>query len=308
MPSSAKLDLNSVLGHYASDRRMDILRQVDALGSISGAAREVGVSYKAAWQAIETLGNLAGQPVVLASTGGSGGGGASLTEAGRQVLRAYDLLTQARIRVIEQLHPHDGEFQGQGVDGHDATHALTLPLLGLRTSMRNQLPCTVVAISEQGPMVCVSLVLSDRQIVRSHITSESVQLLGLAPGQTVIAMCKAAAVRIFARDPGVDDASAEDMSARERVTAGLNARADADAQWACVSLPEPDANPSSTVKSNVLSAHAVRVSSDRGSCEVTVQMGRDVRLVGFCALDALVPEQPVTVCVDPAAIVLVLPN
>ena len=48
-----------------ADKRIDILRQIGQGGSISQAARAVGVSYKAAWQAIDTLTNLAGVPLVL---------------------------------------------------------------------------------------------------------------------------------------------------------------------------------------------------------------------------------------------------
>ncbi len=52
------------LGHDATDKRIDILRRLDAAGSISEAARGAGVSYKAAWQAVETLSNLAAAVLV----------------------------------------------------------------------------------------------------------------------------------------------------------------------------------------------------------------------------------------------------
>jgi molybdate transport system regulatory protein len=54
-----------LLGHDLSDRRIGILRQIGALGSISRSAA-VGVSYKAAWQAVDTLTNLAGVALVSA--------------------------------------------------------------------------------------------------------------------------------------------------------------------------------------------------------------------------------------------------
>ena len=57
------------------DKRLDILRRVADVGSISEAARGAGVSYKAAWQAIETLSNLAGGPLVEKVVGGRSGGG-----------------------------------------------------------------------------------------------------------------------------------------------------------------------------------------------------------------------------------------
>ncbi len=69
MPSSSH-SLAGALGHDLSDRRIGILRQIGALGSISRAARAVGVSYKAAWQAVDTLTNLAGVALVERVVGG----------------------------------------------------------------------------------------------------------------------------------------------------------------------------------------------------------------------------------------------
>ena len=74
MPVS--LSLTDALGHALADKRIDILRQIGTYGSISQAARAVGVSYKAAWQAVDTLTNLAGTPLVARAVGGAGGGGA----------------------------------------------------------------------------------------------------------------------------------------------------------------------------------------------------------------------------------------
>ena len=70
------LPLADVLGYEASDKRIDILRRIGQAGSISEAARGAGVSYKAAWQAVATLTNLAGVPLVDKAVGGAGGGGA----------------------------------------------------------------------------------------------------------------------------------------------------------------------------------------------------------------------------------------
>ncbi|MCW8182080.1 winged helix-turn-helix domain-containing protein, partial [Verminephrobacter eiseniae] len=60
----ATLSLSGALGHAHADKRIDILRHIGVCGSISQAARAVGVSYKAAWQALDTLTNLAGAPLV----------------------------------------------------------------------------------------------------------------------------------------------------------------------------------------------------------------------------------------------------
>ncbi|WP_430749762.1 winged helix-turn-helix domain-containing protein, partial [Comamonas thiooxydans] len=62
--------VSQALGYDMADRRIAILRGIAQSGSISQAARDVGVSYKAAWQAIDTLTNLAGVPLVERSVGG----------------------------------------------------------------------------------------------------------------------------------------------------------------------------------------------------------------------------------------------
>ena len=97
------LPLSQVISHEATDKRIDILRRVGAVGSISEAARGANVSYKAAWQALETLANLAGTALVEKVVGGAGGGGAALTPAGVRVLQAADALTAARQEVLARL-------------------------------------------------------------------------------------------------------------------------------------------------------------------------------------------------------------
>lgn len=185
MPAS--LSLTDALGHALTDKRIDILRQIGACGSISQAARAVGVSYKAAWQAVDTLTNLAGTPLVARAVGGAGGGGAQLTEAGHQLLAAADAMAQARGAVLSrwQATPHAGP---------------ALARLAVRTSMRNQLPCVVDRLAVQGQIVCVHLRLEGEGAgavsLASRITRESAELLGLQPGLAVLALCKATAVRV----------------------------------------------------------------------------------------------------------------
>jgi molybdate transport system regulatory protein len=185
-------DLAGVLRHASGDRRVDILRRIAEGGSISEAARRAGVSYKAAWQAMETLGNLAGTAMVEKAVGGSGGGGAVLTPAGRQVLQAAAALDRAREQAWASLAPAAaGAPSGPG-----------LAALALRTSMRNQFPCQVRFLKSTGGLMRVGLGLPGGDAVFARITRESAQLLRLAPGLQVLALCKATAVRVAAQlDP-----------------------------------------------------------------------------------------------------------
>lgn len=182
--------LADALGQASTDKRIDILRRLGECGSISEAARQAGVSYKAAWQALETLSNLAGTPLLAKAVGGSGGGGARLTAAGEEVLRAAGRLAAARAAA---LHP-----------GSPAPNAQVQPAraaLALRTSLRNQLPCTVQALRQTGGQVRVALALPGGQVLQARITRESAQLLQLAAGLPVLALCKATAVTVAATLP-----------------------------------------------------------------------------------------------------------
>lgn len=178
------LQYAQALGHEVADKRLDILRRIGEVGSISEAARGAGVSYKAAWQALETLSNLAGASLVEKAVGGSGGGGAQLTVAGKQLLEAAQLLHQARLGVLAKIDKRvDGALGLSGVAG-----------LGLRTSMRNQFPCQIKSISYEPASARVVLALPNGISLTSKITHESAELLDLQSGMTVLALCKATAV------------------------------------------------------------------------------------------------------------------
>ena len=179
------IQFETVLASVMTDKRVEVLRSIQQVGSISQAARANGVSYKAAWQAVEILGNLAGKALIEKVVGGAGGGGARLTPEGLQVLQAADLLNAARDQALQAMRA-DKRMSSLNLSG--------IAGVGLRTSMRNQLPCTVTCITRTQGAVLVVLALANAQVLKSRITSESLQLLGLVKGMRVLAMCKAAAV------------------------------------------------------------------------------------------------------------------
>jgi len=69
--------------------KADLLDAVARTGSISAAAREMGMSYRRAWLLVDTMNRCFKRPLVEASKGGSGGGGARITEQGLDVLARY---------------------------------------------------------------------------------------------------------------------------------------------------------------------------------------------------------------------------
>jgi molybdate transport system regulatory protein len=75
--------------------KVALLDAIDAEGSISGAGRKLKMSYKRAWDLIEELNRSFGEPLVVKSPGGSHGGGAQLTDAGRTLVKHYRAIEKA---------------------------------------------------------------------------------------------------------------------------------------------------------------------------------------------------------------------
>ncbi|MBL8511819.1 MAG: LysR family transcriptional regulator [Betaproteobacteria bacterium] len=90
--------------------KIKLLRLIDETGSISAAARAAGMSYRRAWLLVETMNACFTQPLVATETGGAKGGGAKVTDLGREVATLYaalDLKAAAAIADdVGQLHRH----------------------------------------------------------------------------------------------------------------------------------------------------------------------------------------------------------
>lgn len=69
--------------------KADLLERIERCGSIAAAGREMGMSYKRAWEIVGKLNAMFRDPLIESTRGGPGGGGAVLTDAGREVLALY---------------------------------------------------------------------------------------------------------------------------------------------------------------------------------------------------------------------------
>ena len=69
--------------------KVALLEAIESSGSLSQAARELGMSYRRAWGLLADLNRALREPVASASVGGAGGGGAKLTKFGRALIGAY---------------------------------------------------------------------------------------------------------------------------------------------------------------------------------------------------------------------------
>jgi molybdate transport system regulatory protein len=86
--------------------KIELLEEIGKSGSLSQAARRMGISYRRAWMLLDSLNNSFSQPTTINKTGGVGGGGAELTPFGLRLVERY--------REAEQkLNEVAGEFLGE---------------------------------------------------------------------------------------------------------------------------------------------------------------------------------------------------
>ena len=96
MEISSNLTLELLDQPFLLEKRIDLLFAIQRCGSISKAAKEVPMSYKKAWEAVDTMNNLSSQAVVITEKGGKGGGGTFLTTYGENLLKTYLFLKKSK--------------------------------------------------------------------------------------------------------------------------------------------------------------------------------------------------------------------
>jgi molybdate transport system regulatory protein len=69
--------------------KAQLISLIDETGSISAAAREMGMSYRRAWQLVEAINKSFNRPVIIKAVGGTQGGGAAVTAFGREIVAHY---------------------------------------------------------------------------------------------------------------------------------------------------------------------------------------------------------------------------
>ena len=84
-----RLRIDFAPGRALGPGKVGLLEAVDRTGSVSAAAGELGMSYKRAWSLLQSANELFDVPLVVMSRGGRGGGGAMVTERGREVIAAF---------------------------------------------------------------------------------------------------------------------------------------------------------------------------------------------------------------------------
>lgn len=87
--------------------KAELLEAIAETGSISASAKRLGMSYRRAWLLVDTMNRCFREPVVASATGGTGGGGAHVTDFGQRVLAGFRAM---KARVDRALAPELERF------------------------------------------------------------------------------------------------------------------------------------------------------------------------------------------------------
>jgi len=181
-PDTPDTPLSGLLSKGRRWDHLELLERIDSSGSISTAASAMGMSYKAAWQAVEGMNNVSEQAVVERQAGGKHGGGTRLTTYGRRVVGAYRRLETEREKVLAALGPIMNDFE---------QYYEIIRRFDMKTSARNQFLGRVKAV-KHGPVSAeVILDIGGGNTLAAVITHDSAEQLGLAEGVEAYALIKA---------------------------------------------------------------------------------------------------------------------
>ena len=197
------LSVHTRAGALGNKRWMDLLASVGETNSISAAAKVVGLTYKAAWDAVDAMNNLSDRPLVERSVGGKGGGGTRLTANGRQLVKTFRMVEAENTRFLAALNTR--------VKNVDRDLGI-LGRLTMLTSARNHFAGKVSRIKTGSVNDEVQIKLTGGERLVSIITHESAENLGLIVGSAVVALVMASSVIV-----AIDDDAPLKLSARNRL-------------------------------------------------------------------------------------------
>lgn len=186
-PLTVGAELWLALGDHplAGARRVGLLAEIARVGSITQAAKAVGLSYRGAWNAIDEMNNLAGEPLLDRVVGGKGGGSTSLTPRGLQLVRNFELIRQEHGRFVERLNRQAGGL----------TDDYTLMgNVAMNTSARNRFAGTVCAVRAGAVNDEIELALIGGLRIVATVTRESRDELQLEVGAKAFALVKASSI------------------------------------------------------------------------------------------------------------------
>lgn len=193
MRIQSSLTVEATHGTFGSRRWMELLTAIGSEASIAAAARSVGLSYKAAWDAVDAMNNLADAPLVERVVGGKGGGGTRLTPDGERLVATWREVEAQNARFVEMLNERIAHA-GRDLD--------IIGRFAMLTSARNHLAGRIARITRGAVNDEVELELGGGGRIVAIVTHESTASLGLAPGAQAFALVKASSIILMTAGEG----------------------------------------------------------------------------------------------------------
>lgn len=162
-----------------------MLEAIGSQGSISAAAKQQGISYRSAWDAVNEMNNLWDSPLVEKSPGGAHGGGTRLTQQGKELIASFHLMQQEYERFTHSISRNLGEFERL---------QNSIRRFSMRSSARNQFQGSVEIISKGQVNTEVEIELEGGKTLIAIITAESARELELDFGKPICTLIKASHV------------------------------------------------------------------------------------------------------------------
>lgn len=88
-------------GTFLGEGRIELLKQIEKFGSISKAAKEMKMSYKKAWELVNSMNNQSSEQIVTGKIGGKDGGGSVLSQKGKNMIEKYSELNKKTIEFLK---------------------------------------------------------------------------------------------------------------------------------------------------------------------------------------------------------------
>lgn len=173
------------------NRMIELLKAVQQSGSLNQAAKQVGLSYKGAWQIVERANNSSPKMLVATSTGGAKGGGTALTLAGQSLVELFDYLQTQHQSFLKQLNSNLLE---------NPDNVLLFQRLVVKTSARNQLFGTVISILHGKISAEITIKLKGNEQIITTISQLDFQELGLTLNSDVLLLLNSSEIMLATID------------------------------------------------------------------------------------------------------------
>ena len=176
---AGNLWINRAENRYLGIDQINLLEKINELGSITKAAKAVGVCYKTAWDSVNAVNLRAEKPLVDRLIGGKGGGGTVLTPEGKKVIAQFKTIMDEHRKFLENM----GNKLGDSKSMHQFLR-----------SARNLFPGTVSRIFRGTDNAEVTLTINGGSTLTAVIANRAVDNLPLKVGAEAYAIIKASSI------------------------------------------------------------------------------------------------------------------